>query len=69
MIALAPKDGQLFTRENLAAVEELTKQSWQIPYSIRVGLAAQGTRVFGVFPGHIETDTAKMLIWKKARPT
>lgn len=36
MIALAPNDGQVFTRENLAAVEELTKQSWQIPYSIRV---------------------------------
>ena len=36
LIALAPKDGQVFTRENLAAVEELTKQSWQIPYSIRV---------------------------------
>jgi uncharacterized protein len=36
LIALAPNDGQVFTRENLAAVEELTKQSWQIPYSIRV---------------------------------
>ena len=36
MIALAPKDGRVFTRENLAAVEELTKQAWQIPYSIRV---------------------------------
>jgi len=36
MIALSPKNGQVFTRENLAAVEELTKQAWQIPYSIRV---------------------------------
>jgi len=36
LIALAPKDGRVFTRENLAAVEELTKQAWQIPYSIRV---------------------------------
>jgi predicted RND superfamily exporter protein len=36
MIALAPKNGQVFTRENLAAIEELTKQAWQIPYSIRV---------------------------------
>lgn len=36
MIALASKNGEVFTRENLAAVEELTKQSWQIPYSIRV---------------------------------
>jgi len=36
LIALAPKNGRVFTRENLAAVEELTKQAWQIPYSIRV---------------------------------
>jgi len=36
MIALAPKNGQVFTRETLAALEELTKQAWQIPYSIRV---------------------------------
>ncbi|TDJ49092.1 MAG: RND family transporter, partial [Nitrospina sp.] len=36
MIAVAPQNGRVFTRENLAAVEELTKQAWQIPYSIRV---------------------------------
>lgn len=36
MIGLAPKNGKVFTRENLAAVEDLTHQSWQIPYSIRV---------------------------------
>lgn len=33
---LAPKDGSVFTRETLASVEWLTKQSWQIPYSTRV---------------------------------
>jgi len=33
---LAPKDGNVFTRETLASVEWLTKQSWQIPYSTRV---------------------------------
>ncbi len=36
MIAIEPKDGQVFTRETLKIVEEVTKQSWQIPYSIRV---------------------------------
>ncbi len=36
MIALAPKDGKVFTNETLSAVEKLTKESWQIPYSIRV---------------------------------
>lgn len=36
LIAIAPKDKKVFTRETLAAVETLTQQAWQIPYSIRV---------------------------------
>jgi len=36
MIALAPKNGKVFTREFLAVVEEVTKAAWQTPYSIRV---------------------------------
>nr|VFJ52236.1 MAG: hypothetical protein BECKFW1821A_GA0114235_103512 [Candidatus Kentron sp. FW]VFJ57477.1 MAG: hypothetical protein BECKFW1821B_GA0114236_103413 [Candidatus Kentron sp. FW] len=33
---LIPKDGHVFTRETLAAVEELTEMAWQLPYSLRV---------------------------------
>lgn len=33
---LAPADGNVFTPETLSAVEWLTEQAWQIPYSIRV---------------------------------
>ncbi|OSM01406.1 efflux RND transporter permease subunit [Magnetofaba australis] len=36
MFVLAPQDGQIFTRDMLEIVRELTKESWQIPYSIRV---------------------------------
>lgn len=36
LIAIAPKNRQVFTRENLDAVEDLTKASWQVPYSSRV---------------------------------
>lgn len=36
MIAIAPHDGNVFTRRTLATVEWLTEQAWQIPYSIRV---------------------------------
>ncbi len=36
MFAVEPKDGKVFTRETLAIVEEITRESWQIPYSIRV---------------------------------
>jgi predicted RND superfamily exporter protein len=33
---LAPKGGEVFTREVLAAIEQLTADAWAIPYSIRV---------------------------------
>jgi len=33
---IAPKDGNVFTRQTLAAIEELTLQAWQMPYSSRV---------------------------------
>ncbi|KPK01907.1 MAG: RND transporter [Nitrospira bacterium SG8_35_4] len=36
LFVLAPKDGKVFTRKTLAAVESLTEASWQIPYSSRV---------------------------------
>ncbi|MGR8921106.1 MAG: efflux RND transporter permease subunit, partial [Gammaproteobacteria bacterium] len=36
VIVLAPKNGDVFTPDNLAAIEELTTASWQIPYSSRV---------------------------------
>ena len=33
---IAPGDGNVFTRENLAAIEYLTEAAWHIPYSSRV---------------------------------
>ena len=36
MLVIAPRDGKLFTRETLAAIEELTTAAWQVPYSNRV---------------------------------
>ena len=33
---LAPGDGNVFTRDTLAAIEEFTTAAWQIPYSNRV---------------------------------
>ncbi|MBW2149898.1 MAG: MMPL family transporter, partial [Deltaproteobacteria bacterium] len=36
LFAIAPKKGNVFTRETLAAVEELTEASWKMPYSSRV---------------------------------
>lgn len=36
LIVLAPASGDIFTRENLAIVEEYTEKAWQTPYSNRV---------------------------------
>ncbi len=36
LFAIKPKSPDVFTHETLAAVEWLTEQSWQIPYSTRV---------------------------------
>jgi predicted RND superfamily exporter protein len=36
LFVLAPKNGDVFTRETLATVAGLTEKSWQIPYSLRV---------------------------------
>ncbi|MCG6871354.1 MAG: MMPL family transporter [Gammaproteobacteria bacterium] len=36
MFVLAPRDGNVFTPRTLKAVQELTHQAWQIPYSTRV---------------------------------
>ncbi|WP_374959068.1 RND family transporter [Gilvibacter sp.] len=36
VIVLAPKNKNVFTRENLVAIEELTAEAWNTPYSSRV---------------------------------
>ncbi|MCJ8273924.1 MAG: MMPL family transporter, partial [Psychrosphaera sp.] len=33
---VVPENGDVFTAKHLAALKELTKQSWQVPYSTRV---------------------------------
>ena len=35
-IVLAPKNGEVFTKENLTAIEELTAEAWNTPFSSRV---------------------------------
>ena len=36
LIAVAPREGSVFTRETLATIEELTEAAWRTPYSNRV---------------------------------
>ncbi len=41
MFIIAPRDGQVFTRQTLAAVEDLSERAWQLPYSTRVDSIAE----------------------------
>ncbi|NMH89198.1 efflux RND transporter permease subunit [Flavivirga algicola] len=36
ILVLSPSNGNLFTKENLTAIEELTAEAWNTPYSSRV---------------------------------
>ncbi len=36
LLVVAPKDGQVFTRQTLATVKWLTQEAWKLPYSSRV---------------------------------
>ncbi len=36
LIAVSPREGTVFTRDVLAAVEELTATAWQTPHSVRI---------------------------------
>ncbi len=36
VIVLSPSNGDIFTRENLMAIEEITAEAWNTPYSSRV---------------------------------
>lgn len=36
LMVLAPKDGNVFSKKTLAAIEDITERAWKTPYSIRV---------------------------------
>ena len=65
LIVLKPKDGDVFTNETLAAVEELTEKAWLIPFALRVdGLSnfqhtyANEDEDDGFVPGETASQTA-----------
>ncbi len=48
LVAMAPKDGTIFTREALVAVEEMTEQLWQTPFVTRVDSITNYSHSWGV---------------------
>ena len=47
LVAVAPQNGTIFTRETLVAIEELTEQLWQTPYVTHVDSIANYTHSEG----------------------
>lgn len=70
-IVLAPKDGNVFTPQTLAAVEAITKAGWQVPYSSRVDSISnfQYTHANGdeLIVEDLVTDAASMSAEQAAR--
>ena len=62
LFVVAPAAGEVFTAQVLAAVESLTEQAWQIPYSVRVDSVTnfQHTRAEGddLFVADLVSDAA-----------
>ena len=54
LIAISPREGSVFTRETLSAIEELTELSWRTPHSVRVDSLANHF--------HIETAEDDLII-------
>ena len=48
LVAMAPKDGTIFTREALVAIEEMTEQLWQTPFVTRVDSISNYSHSWGV---------------------
>ena len=48
LIAVTPRDGTVFTRETLGAIEELTEAGWRTPYSARVNSLTNYTHSEGL---------------------
>jgi predicted RND superfamily exporter protein/outer membrane lipoprotein-sorting protein len=48
LFVLEPAEGQVFTAETMAAVEQLTEGAWQIPYVIRVDSLSNFQHTYGV---------------------
>jgi predicted RND superfamily exporter protein len=53
---VAPKDGNVFTAEHLAALKALTKESWQVPYSSRVDSITNFQHSFAEYDDMIVED-------------
>ena len=47
LVAIAPHNGTIFTRETLVAIEELTEQLWRTPYATRVDSISNYTHTEG----------------------
>lgn len=63
---LEPRDGQAFTHQTLAAVEQLTEAAWQIPYAIRVDSVSNFQHTYAIDDDLIVEDLVRNAAEKSA---
>ena len=59
MFVIAPKNGEVFSRETLSLVDSLTGKAWQLPYSNRVDSASNFQHTEAEGDGLIVADLVK----------
>jgi len=59
LFVLAPEDGDVFSKNTLAAVERLTNEAWQIPFAIRVDSISNFQHTAGVGDDLIVEDLVR----------
>ncbi len=47
LVMLEPKSGEVFSRETLTAVADLTDRAWQVPFSVRVDSLSNFQHIYG----------------------
>lgn len=56
LFVVQPKDGKVFTRDVGAAIEDLTEQAWQIPFSIRVDSISNFQHTYAQYDKELDED-------------
>jgi uncharacterized protein len=59
LVVVRPADGQVFTQETLAAVEEITEAGWQVPYAIRVDSVTNFQHTYAIDDNLIVEDLVR----------
>ena len=66
LVMLEPKSGEVFSRETLTAVADLTDRAWQVPFSVRVDSLSNFQHIYGEEDDLIVEDLVEDLLHQSA---